>query len=99
MLVKDVVRYVRSAERGQGVEGVQSPRFQKEEAFADAFEEVGLVFDEQDGFARRAKIGQTFGDVFAVLWANAGHGLVEQKQVRVERSAAGECEEFLFPVR
>jgi len=41
MSVEGVGRDGRDAECGECVEGVQSARFQKEEAFADAFEEVG----------------------------------------------------------
>lgn len=88
----------RGAECGEGVEGVQSARFQKEKAFPDAFEEVGLVFDEEDGLARCSETGETFGDAFAVFGTDAGDGFVQKEQARVHRCATGEGEKLLLAV-
>ena len=98
MLIEGIVRDGRGAEFGEGVEGMHSARFQKEETFADALEEVRLVFDEKDGLASRPETGEAFRNALAVFGADAGDGFVEQEQAGVRRSTAGEGEELLLAV-
>lgn len=86
------------AEFVQGIEAMKFSCLQEKEGFAGAFQKVRLVFDKEDGLAFCFEVGEAFGDAFAELGADAGHGFVEQKQGCIHCGTTGEGKQLLLSV-
>jgi hypothetical protein len=72
---------------------------QHDDPFRDAHHRLHIVLDEQNGHVGAVELDDEAREIGLLGRVHAGHRLVEQKQLGLERQGAGDLEAALIAVR